>query len=231
VRRADACGRLTTLPALALAATLALAHTPRAAAATVTFDAERSGAAIEIRATAVLKADRSTAWCVLTDYSRYTEFIPELRTSRVLSRRGAIVTVEQTGDATLGPFRMPLDVIFEITERPPDSLRSRTVAGSLRAVESRYELTAIGEGVRLDYSGRVDPGFDLLGPVEHLAAERNMERQFHALADEIERRAAGAARAAVLRGLNSEASECIAPTAALPKNAGARPLATELRRP
>jgi ribosome-associated toxin RatA of RatAB toxin-antitoxin module len=170
------------------ALTLAAALAQQAVAATINFDAERLGGAIEIKASAVLKADAATAWCVLTDYGRYADFIPDLRASRVLARRGATVTVEESGDATLGLLRMSLDVTFEITELAPNSLRSRAVAGSLRSLASSYELTPVATGVRLDYRGRVEPGFELLGPIEQLAAERNIARQFRALADEIERR-------------------------------------------
>ena len=195
---------------LAVAVALTLAPAPQARAATISFDAERSAGVLEIRASAVLNADPSTAWCALTDYSRYTEFIPDLRTSRVLSRRGTTVTVEETGDATLGLFRLPLEVTFEITEHAPDSLSSRAVAGSLRALDSRYALTPTFNGVRLDYNGQVDPGFDLLAPIEYVAAERNIQRRFQALADEIERRGAEAARtsAVLARTEPPEASDC-----------------------
>ena len=103
---------------------------------------------------------------MLTDYNRYTEFIPDLRLSRVVARRGAMVTVEQSGDAAIWLFKMPLDVTFEIKETPPNSLQSRAVGGSLRALTSSYELTPVGAGIRLDYLGRVAPGFELFGPIE-----------------------------------------------------------------
>ena len=180
--------RLTSFLITAFALTLAGASAQQVGAATISFDAERPGSAIEINARAVLKADAATAWWVLTDYARYADFIPALRASRVLARRGATVTVEESGDATLGLLRVPLDVTFEITELAPNSLRSRAVAGSLRSLESSYELTPVATGVRLDYRGRVEPGFELLAPLEQLATERNLARQFQALADEIERR-------------------------------------------
>jgi hypothetical protein len=89
-----------------------------------------------------------------------TEFIPDLRMSRVVARRGATVIVEQSGNATLWLFKIPLDVTFEINEIPPNGLQSRAVAGSLR--------------VRLDYVGRVAPGFELFGPFEQIAVEQNL---------------------------------------------------------
>lgn len=177
--------------AVRMVATIVLALLAAAAqtggAATITVDAERRGDTIEIRASAMLKADAASAWRVLTDYNRYAEFIPDLRVSRVVARRGATVTVEQSGDALLWLVRIPLDITFEIHESPSYRLQSRAVAGSLRALTSSYELTAADSGVRLDYVGRVAPGFELFGYLEQVAVQRNVSRQFQALADEIER--------------------------------------------
>jgi ribosome-associated toxin RatA of RatAB toxin-antitoxin module len=173
----------TSLLALALAA----AATLPVAAAGITFSTERRGDAIDIRASALLRADPATAWRVLTDYGRYAEFIPDLRESRVVARDGAKVTVEQSGDAVLWLLKIPLEITFEITESPPRSVRSQAVAGSLRALASSYVLTPVAHGVRLDYEGRVAPGFELFGAIEEMAARHNVARQFQALADEIER--------------------------------------------
>jgi len=176
--------RLVVATAVAIAVTVTQ---PTAAAATIVVASERHGEAIDIRAGVLLNADVATAWRVLTDYSRYTDFIPDLRLSRVAARRGSTVTVEQSGDAALWLFKLPLDVTFEIIELPPGSLQSRAVAGGLRALTSSYTLTPATAGTRLDYSGRIEPGFALFGAIEQAAVERNVARQFQALADEIER--------------------------------------------
>ena len=189
-RRVEASGGTTARPAIVFAWALAVAAAQPAAAATITIGTERDGDAIDIRASVVLNADAATAWRVLTDYNRYTEFIPDLRLSRVVARRAATVTVEQSGDAALWLFKMPLDITFEIKEFPPNSLQSRAVAGSLRALTSSYALTRAGPGIRLDYVGRIAPGFELFGHIEQTAVEHNVARQFQALADEIERRSA-----------------------------------------
>jgi carbon monoxide dehydrogenase subunit G len=164
---------------------------PAAAAATIAIESERDGEIVNIRARAVLNADVATAWRVLTDYDRYAEFIPDLRLSRVVARRGSTVTVEQSGDATW-LFKFPLDITYEINEVPPSRLQSRAVAGSLRSLVSSYTLTPAHPGTRLDYSGHVEPGFALFGQIEQTAVERNVARQFQALADEIERQGAHA---------------------------------------
>jgi hypothetical protein len=170
---------------------LALAAAQAAPAATVTFSAERNVDTIDVRASAVLKADAATAWRVLTDYDRYVEFIPDLRVSLVVARRGAMVTVEQSGDAAIWLFKMPVHVTFVINEFAPTSLQSRAVAGSLHALTSWYALTPVPSGIRMDYVGHVTPGFALFGQIELAAVEKNIARQFQALADQIERQSAG----------------------------------------
>jgi len=176
--------------AAALAVALAVAAAQPAGAAAIAIHTQRDGDTIDIHATVVLNADAATAWRVLTDYNRYTEFIPDLRFSRILARRGATVTVEQSGDAALWLFRMPLDITFEIDEIPPYRLQSRAVAGSLRALTSSYALTPAASGLRLDYVGRAAPGYALFGRIEQAVIEHNVARQFQALADEIERQSA-----------------------------------------
>jgi hypothetical protein len=162
-------------------------------AADVSVDSQRRDEAIVIHASARLAADGATAWRILTDYGRYAEFVPDLRVSRVVARDGPTVTVVQSGDARLWWLAMPLDMTFRITETPPRHLESRAVAGSMRSLESTYELTVARDGVQLDYEGRVVPGFRLFGALEEYAVRANVARQFQALADEIERRAAAPA--------------------------------------
>jgi carbon monoxide dehydrogenase subunit G len=176
-----------------------VAAIPPTAAATVSVESERDGDAVNIRARAVVDADVATAWRVLTDYDRYVEFIPDLRLSRVVARRGSTVTVEQSGDA-VWLFNWPLDITFEIDESPPSRLKSRAVAGSLRVLVSSYALTSVSSGTRLDYSGHIEAGFALFGQVEQRAVERNVARQFQALADEIERQGAHASSQPIVGG-------------------------------
>jgi len=83
-----------------------------------------------------------------------------------------------------------VDITFEINETPPSSLQSRAVAGSLRALTSNYALSPAASGIRLDYFGHIAPGFELFGQIEQTVVERNIARQFQALADEIERQSA-----------------------------------------
>lgn len=183
--RAPAAARLLAIAAAAI--TVGAATPTSAGAATIEIETNRRGEFVEIRATATVAVDAATAWRVLTAYDEYPRFIPDLRQSRVLARRGSVVTVEQSGDARLWWLHIPLEVTFEITESPPGSVQSRAVAGSMRALESRYVLSPLASGVALAYTGRVAPGYPLFGPLEEFAVRQNVTRQFRALVNEIER--------------------------------------------
>jgi hypothetical protein len=173
---------------LAAAMLYAFVLLPDAAAATIAVATERHGDAIDIHASADLKADPQTAWRVLTDYEHYPNFIPDLRLSHVVARIDGKITVEQSGSAALWLFKIPLDVTFEIIESPPYRVQSRGVAGGLKSIASNYTLTPAPFGTRLDYVGRVVPGFEFFEDFEEAAVKQNITRQFQALADEIEHR-------------------------------------------
>jgi hypothetical protein len=210
-----AAARLTRR-GVAVAFALLVLWSMDAGAATIAVGVRRHGDAVEVEASARLSADLETAWRVLTDYDRYVDFIPDLRVSRVVSRRGGVVDVEQSGYAALWVLRIPLAITFEISEFPPTRLQSRAVGGSLRSLESNYQLTPTADGVRLDYKGLVDSGFALFGTIEERAVEESIARQFQALADAIERRSVtdAATPPAAARPLARESAASGAPQAA-----------------
>lgn len=159
-----------------------------AVGAIITVEAERRGEVIDVHATAWLSADVETAWRVLTDYGHYPQFIPDLHTSRVVARRGSRVTVEQAGDVRLWLMPVRIELTYDIVETAPRGLQSRAVARGLKDLTSSYVLSPERDGVRVDYEGRITPGFSWLGKLEQQAVRLNVARQFQALADEIDRK-------------------------------------------
>ena len=163
-----------------------LASATDALAADVTVSVQRSGDVAVIEASAFVHADMATAWRVLTDYDRYADFVPGLRSSRVVARSGTHLTVAQSGDAPLWLLRMPFDIVYEVTEMPPFRLDSNATSNDVRALASSYRLSRSGTGVRIEYAGNLAPRPALLGRFEQLAIRQGVIREFQALADEIE---------------------------------------------
>jgi ribosome-associated toxin RatA of RatAB toxin-antitoxin module len=143
--------------------------------------------AVIVQAEAQLDASLETAWRVLTDYEHYAEFIPDLKSSRVLARSGNTAIVEQKGEAGFFFYHFPLEVTFSVTEIPGNTVSSRAISGTFREMIGTYALTETRAGVRLVYTGRLVPSFTLPPLIGVAAVRAAVERQFLALAREIRR--------------------------------------------
>lgn len=145
-----------------------------------------------IEASAELQADVRVVWQTLSDYDRLAEFIPNLKSSRVLARTAEGVVVEQQGEYSFLFFSQPVEVRLLVVESPPHRIVSRAINGSFREMTGSYELSPVAGGVRLRYSGRMRPDFDLPPVFGVVAARVAAHRQFRGMVDEIMRRAATA---------------------------------------
>jgi len=156
----------------------------------VDVQAERNGDLIDVRAHVVVNASLAVVWGTLTDYERLPEFIPGLETSRVIARKGASVTVAQTGQARFLFLTLPIRVTLESTERPPHIVEVRRIAGTLRYLEGRYEATPLSaKQVRLRWIGQISPEADLPRLIGTTLARLSIRDQFEGMVREIERRA------------------------------------------
>ena len=156
-------------------------------AAEISVDATREGDALEVHASAEIPVGLARAWEVLTDYGRYAEFVPDLHVSRVISREGDRVVVEQKGEARFLFFSYPIEARLAVTEFPRTRIESRATAGNFRELKSTYELEAREGRVVLRYSGRMIPDFDVFPLFGTHVLRSSVEDTFRALVEEIGR--------------------------------------------
>jgi ribosome-associated toxin RatA of RatAB toxin-antitoxin module len=177
------------------AAALALAAAPAYAAEDVTVQAERLGDAVEVRAQATIAAPWPLVWQVLTDYEDMPRFVPGIARSVVRSRDGNRLVLEHSGEARFLLFSFPIQVTLEVVESPMSLVTSRAIAGNVRRMSGRYELSERGaQGVLLRYIGLIEPDFDLPPLIGPAALRSSVKEQFTAMVAEIERRAGSAER-------------------------------------
>jgi ribosome-associated toxin RatA of RatAB toxin-antitoxin module len=174
-----------------LRAVLLLAWAAGAAAAEdFSVETARRGDAVEVRAYALLRADFATVWGTLTDYDRLAEFIPGMRTSRIVGRSRTDLIVEQRGESRFLFFAVPIEVTVRATARPPHAIDVRLLEGSLKRLEGGYRIEPSGAGrIALRWEGLVEPASlpPLLGELLMRASIRD---QFSGMVREIERREA-----------------------------------------
>jgi hypothetical protein len=111
-----------------------------------------------------------------------------LKSSRVVSREGNKVRVEQKGDVGFIFYKQPISVTLEVYEEPQRRISARGVEGNVKGLETRYELHHSGPEVTLDYAGRFDPDFAIPPLIGMPLLRRVFERRFRAMVEEIQRR-------------------------------------------
>ncbi len=177
--------------ARAAAFVLAAALSASAAASVPQVEIETNGQGddITVTASAEMLVDPRTAWAVITDYNHLAEFIPYMRSSRVVQRDADGIVVEQTGVISYLFFRQPVQAQLAVVESPPRRVMARAVGGNLREMEGRYTLESLPDGtVRLSYSGRLVPAFAVPPVIGKLVVRNVLANQFSAMVKEIVRR-------------------------------------------
>jgi len=154
------------------------------------IEVEQTGERFSVRARATLAAPPELAWRVLTDYENLPRFIPGLTHSAVQLRGAGRVLLEQKGEARFLVFSFPIEVRLEVSESPPAWISSRAVGGNVKRMDGRYELQPGAAGVRLRYTGELEPDFALPPLIGPYVLRTMVEEQFAAMVAEIERRGA-----------------------------------------
>lgn len=157
------------------------------ARAEVMVDAANDGY-IQVHAHFVTAAPPALARQTLTDYDHLAEFIPDMRSSRIVSAPGQPLQVEQKGSASFLFFSFPLEVIFEINDAAPTELHFHSISGNLRDMTGSYRLEPLDSGTRIRYETRFRPDFQVPLLISVGIMRREIERQFDGLLREIERR-------------------------------------------
>lgn len=158
-----------------------------APAAEIAVDATRQGEVLQVEASAEFEGTLALTWKVLTDYGRLAEFVPDLHVSRVISREGGKVVVEQEGEARFLFFSYPMGVRLAITEFPHERIVSQAIAGNFREMRCTYTLEMREGRVQLRYAGRLVPDFYVPPFLRTYLLRRHVEEAFRALVEEIER--------------------------------------------
>jgi ribosome-associated toxin RatA of RatAB toxin-antitoxin module len=179
--------RALTFAAFCCLLLLACAGAARAAD-DVSVEATRRDEALEVVCRAMLDAPLELVWQTLTDYGRLAEFIPGMRRSRVVERRGAAAVVEQSGEARFLFMTFPIEVTLVSTERPPYAIEVSVLKGNLKRLDGTYRIEPQGGGrMLLTWTGIVE-ALSMPPLLGEMVMRSNIEDQFRGMVREIERR-------------------------------------------
>jgi len=161
------------------------------AAEDFSIESSHQGGAVTLHVRARIHARPAVIWGTLTDYDNLAQFVPGMKSSRVLERRGPATVVEQKGAAHVLFFSYPIEVTVESLESPPDRLLVRLLKGNLRQLDGGYHLSPV-EGSEGDYllswRGVIEPDFNVPSLITVPLLRSTFKEQFLAMVKEIERR-------------------------------------------
>lgn len=174
------------------ASILALWAATAGAAEGFSVETTRRDGAVEVRAYALLEASHGTVWGTLTDYERLADFIPGMKSSRVVKRLEGALVVEQRGETRFLFLTFPIEATLLATARPPYAIDVRLLEGNLRRLQGGYRLEPRAHGrIALRWTGLVEP--EALPPLlGEMVMRARIEDQFAGMVREIERREAQA---------------------------------------
>lgn len=144
----------------------------------------------EIQASALVRASQRQTWAVLTDYARLQEFVPGLQSSKLLSRRGEEVIIEQLGSIDFLLHQQAIHLVVRVTEHPFSHLDVALIEGDMKHYASRWTLTPVLQegGTRLDYHGCMELRFFVPVLLGRILVQADVRKMLAAVVAEVEHR-------------------------------------------
>jgi carbon monoxide dehydrogenase subunit G len=169
-------------------ALLILSNTALAEDPSIRVVIERRGDAFIVDSTFSLAVPVRTAWDVLTDFDHMVAIVSNLRSSKIIERRGDTLLVQQEGKARFGIFSYSFSSEREIRLEPMTRIRARQLSGIARRFTSELEMVPTASGTQLRYHAEVTPDSGIVRTFGGSFIEHEVEEQFTALAAEMLRR-------------------------------------------
>lgn len=183
-------------PRFVCALLLGLFMPPANAAKAIDLHVDRAASLLKVRATIAARAPAELCYAVIADFDRLADFIPGLKSSRIVSGPQEPQLLRQVGETTLGLSIYVIDVTLALETDPPHQITFTRVAGNLAVMDGRWLVSGDAGHCLVDYRADLQPRFwvpPLLGP---LLVKHQVMTQLEGLKAEIDRRNDAGDRAA-----------------------------------
>jgi ribosome-associated toxin RatA of RatAB toxin-antitoxin module len=146
------------------------------------LDAE-GGKVYQITSSGTVAATPTVVWRILTDYNHFADYLPNLKSVRVVSRHGDRVIVEQLGAARFLFFSQPVRLVVQVHEHAPDRIDISLIDGDMKAYRASWELSPLAgaAGTRVVYNATIEPKFDVPGIVGASVVRKDIARMMEAM--------------------------------------------------
>jgi ribosome-associated toxin RatA of RatAB toxin-antitoxin module len=97
----------------------------------------------QITSSGTVAATPAVVWRILTDYNHLADYLPNLKSARVVSRDGDSLIVEQLGTARFLFFSRTIRLVVQVHERAPDRIDISLVDGDMKVYRASWELSPV----------------------------------------------------------------------------------------
>ncbi len=152
---------MKTLPRTLLLYCLLLlpAYVAATQAAETPINVRQEGNILTVEGNIATPVNRLTAWTVLTDYTRFPEFVPGIYSNRILEQRNNSKLIEQRGMIANSQFQMPYQGVMQVEERKrdgvPEGMNILFISGVLKDVQGEWNIKS-DKPLELTYRMRMD---------------------------------------------------------------------------
>ncbi|MEP7301014.1 MAG: SRPBCC family protein [Caldimonas sp.] len=151
---------------------------------------DKSGQRVVLDVEVLVDGSVSQAWSVFTDYEAMPSFLKNVTHSKVLTRRGDSLTVEQSGAATVAFMQFAFHAVRSVELVPLQEIRSVMVSGSFKEYASTTRFAPTDRGVLITHHGEYVPKSWLPPVIGPAIIESETRKQYQQFVAEIARRAA-----------------------------------------
>jgi carbon monoxide dehydrogenase subunit G len=153
---------------------------------------KQSGTRFTIEVSMHVDAPQAEVWNVLTDFERMAQIVSNLESSRIVSRQGTSLVVEQRGSETQGLLKFAFHSVRNVELRPHAEMHSTLITGSMRRLNGVTRLAATPRGTRVTSLGELVPEVWIPPLVGARFLERATRKQYAEMRDEMLRRSRSA---------------------------------------
>jgi ribosome-associated toxin RatA of RatAB toxin-antitoxin module len=188
--------RLLTIAALSIAAAAQLAAS---ASESPQISVREQDDSYSVRAVFSVAQPASTVFAVLTDYDRIPEFMPDVRTSRVIERTDRHAVIEQEAVARFMMFSKRIHLVLDVDEELGGIRFHDRCGRSFSIYEGVWTITEQAGRTAVAYQLTAKPTFEVPEFLLKRLLKRDAKEMIERLAKEIEGRAGDGVPAAETR--------------------------------
>lgn len=147
------------------------------------------GKVYQIASIGTVAAPPTVVWRILTDYNHLADYVPDLKSARVVSRSGNKVIVEQLGTARHLSFTQVIRLVVQVREQPPNRIDISLIEGDMKVYRASWLLSPLAgtSGTRVQYNATIEPKFYVPGMVGESMVRKDISKMMAAVLVRLDR--------------------------------------------